>query len=59
MADVVERGDMIAEEHRGGAADGHVVGARFERVELRIGLLERHVGDAILGSAAAGVVEHA
>ena len=42
-----------------GAADGHVVGARLEGMDLRVGLRERHVGHALLGGAAAGVVEHA
>ena len=31
----------------------------LERMDLRVGLLERHVGHAFLDGAAAGVVEHA
>lgn len=42
-ADVGERGDQVAEEHRTGAADGDVERPWVEAVDLRIGVFEAGV----------------
>jgi hypothetical protein len=56
--DVRERGDGVTEEHRPGSADGSIEVLGVERVDLRVGLLEAGVGEALVSGAAAGDVDH-
>src|SRR6266542_6582489 len=46
-SDVGERGNRVREEHRPEPADGEFETPRGEGVDLRVGILERHVADSL------------
>src|SRR6185312_7829257 len=56
-ADVGERGDRVGEEHRAEAADRQVEALPREVVDLRVGLLERDVGQALGAGEVAGPLD--
>jgi len=57
-ADVGERGDRVTEEHRPGPRDRHVERPGGEGVDLRVGLLEAGVADALARGELPGQLDH-